>query len=176
METSATTEAIRLMNGIAEQGELHLRELELDFGQLRALLADSVDRIADSFVRIAALASPARVMGPALIEASEQNQELHDNLTRIAAHAVEVATELQFHDMASQILARSEGRVHGLSALLTDLSRQAGALSKQDSEAAVIQDIASTNRLIRESSQELATRLRQTVTQRSMDAGDIELF
>lgn len=179
MDTSATAEAIRLMKGIAEQGELHLRELEVDYSQLRALLSDSVDRIADSFVRVAALASPARVMGlqsDDTHEADEYAPQLEDTLNRIANHAAEVATDLQFHDLASQILARSEGRVHGMSALLAHLRKQAEGLSQRDCEPELGIDIATAARTIREGSQELAARLRKTVTQRSVEAGDIELF
>lgn len=183
MESSETKEAVRLMQGIAQQGSMHLCELDGDFAQVRDLLTLSIERICASFMRIAQLATPGEPgsdrgtapEGSAAL-ASATPADLERRLEEIAMIGASVTTELQFHDMISQVLARACGRVNGLHGLLSQLSDLSIHLEFEDSEQHRAQGLAFANQRMLSASQELATRLRKTVSQKNLDVGDIELF
>lgn len=170
MDISETKETVRLMQGIAQQGTMHLRELDGDFSQLRDLLAVSIDRITASFMHISHLATLDGGERPADALAAAARLE------EIAMTATTVATELQFHDLSTQILARSAGRVNGLHNLLSQLGDLCIHLEFEESERHRAKGIATASEQMMHGSQELATRLRKTVQQKNLDVGDIELF
>lgn len=179
MDISETKETVRLMQGIAQQGSLHLRELNSDFAQVRELLSLSVDRICASFMRIAQLAAvdatEPLAERPAELSANEP-LESAQRLAAIAMIAAQVTTELQFHDLTTQILHRSNGRVNGLDSLLTQLSDLCIHLEFEDSEGHRARGISLASDQMMNASVELANRLRKTVAQTNLDVGDVELF
>lgn len=187
MRSEQTTETIRLMTGIADQGGLHLTELLSDFEQLRDLLSFAVDRFCRDFLHVAELATVPSSEGPSGSPAAPSEDgptrqvaagadDARRQLERIAMAVADMTVDLQFHDMANQILARSSGRVTGLAALLTELRQRAQSMPAESSQDGLVKAFAETNAAILEQSQELAVRMRKAVQQKNLDVGDVELF
>lgn len=158
------TEAIiKLMSGIAREGNFHLAELECDRSQVERLMASSIGQLCRRCVLICELA--------ASIETATDHQ-----IEQIRATASAMMTDLQFHDMTSQVLQRSRSRMRGIGALLDQLAGAAKSLREQQSEQAIADGIAQTSLSIFSESTVLAARLPRKVEQTSSDAGETILF
>ena len=167
MDPDDSAVALRLLQGVAKHGRLHVDELQSDLHQLEALISDAVSRMSGTFSRLAELVAPvAEVRDRSDSEAPSSV----DRLAEIEATARTLAVELQFHDMSCQIAARAKARLAGMVGMLGAL---AAASSPTRASGAPMEAV---EQQLGQASHELTTRLRQTVVQRGLHPGDIELF
>jgi hypothetical protein len=156
--------AISLLRGIAAQGQIHLAELENDRGQVEQLLGSAFGRLGERCTRLCALIALDRSLAD-------------DVQAQITGTTGEIVTDLQVHDLASQVLQRSQQRIRGVAALLERLLQICAALDdpvgSTDAQAAQLADAGLS---ILGDSHALSAQLPRRVEQTSSDAGDITLF
>jgi hypothetical protein len=157
-----------LMQTLREHGMHHLAQVESDLKQTEALLAEAIERLCDSFQGVAhtvaahqAALAPLLARGDASINGAGM-QQLSETLRGQVNAAV---ASLQFHDLSSQLLARARNRVNGVHGMLA-------ACHGTDGHS----PCAQAGPALRETSARLDRELCQSVRQRQMDSGEIELF
>jgi hypothetical protein len=158
-----------LMQTLRQHGMHHLAKVESDLDQTEALLAEAIERLCISFQGVASTVAahhsalaPLLARGDALVDGPGM-QKLSDTLN---GHVNAAVASLQFHDLSSQLLARARNRVNGVQGMLAacDGAEGSGGLLHQAGPALL------------ETSARLDRELCQSVRQRQMDSGEIELF
>ncbi len=169
MKAHAADPMQNLLRGAVHHGHLHVDELQADLHQMVQLISNAVERMSHSFARIAAAGTETTDTADAAREQDHARpRTAEERLADVADAARSMITELQFHDLISQVAARAQARLDGINVLLRDLDATAARCEQPHA-------IHHGVRLARDS-HELARRLRKAVAQRDLDTGDIELF
>jgi hypothetical protein len=155
---------VRLLRGIAAQGHIHLAELECDRTQVEQLLASAMGRLGERCTRLCSLLAMVEGAGAA-------DREQLVTITH------SIVTDLQIHDLVSQVLQRSQHRIRGVGALLDQISQACATLENPTATRPTdVAGIAQTSRSILDASTQLSAQLPRRVEQTSSDAGEIVLF
>ena len=169
MDPHAADPMLRLLRGAVRHGHLHVDELQADLHQIVQLISDAIERLSHNFSRITmACAAPCAEGASTRDDVHDLSLDLEARLAEIADAARLMTTELQCHDLVSQVAARAQARLDSIETMLQALDRSArggqpgrlahaGARLERDSDA-------------------LINRLRKAVAQRDLETGDIELF
>lgn len=166
-----------LLQVVSESGVQHLLEVEADLTQTLFLLDEAIAKLSVSFTAIHQAVSEQQARLDALLTQypliHQQAYAIYEMREVISDEVNGAVTGLQFHDLTSQLLTRTLGRVNGLRDLLLTLPLQAD-------EAHPAADVAARLRQLSEGLQRhsvaLDGRLTQPVRQQHLGCGDVELF
>ena len=175
----------RLLSDVAGHGTQHLLEVEADLQQTSYLLNEAIAKLSAGFMRIhasvtaqqqavdAALAEPEMALAatekPATVEVLACREQ-------IAREIDAVVVGLQFQDLTSQLIARTLKRVDGLREVLAALTQHGEAMPAAHEHEALAQLLCRINHSLSLQSSALQDGLRQEVSQKHMESGEIELF
>jgi len=107
---------------------------------------------------------------------SEEIDKLVNMPNEIAAYVNAAVTSMQFQDMTSQLLDRTQKRVGGLREFLGTLGVHGSEILAESSNDEIVALISAINMNLAIQSLELKSVLRKAVNQQHLESGDIELF
>jgi methyl-accepting chemotaxis protein len=155
-------------------------------------IADAISEVETSIQTMAAsektLVVDARQKVAGLMGRSNDfNRRVESTVSEISGLAGQVArevagavTSLQFHDMVTQVVGHADKRIELLTAMLSSLSRvslhETDSLDGQDGDLSRAVGMGGFRRGLEEASRLIETVQHSPVSQKSMDAGTIELF
>lgn len=181
----------RLLSDVAEHGTQHLLEVEADLKQTTYLLSEAISKLSAGFMRIhESVAAQQQAVDAALKErvAAEKVKpqapaaetpaasEVLACREQIAREIDAVVVGLQFQDLTSQLIARTLKRVDGLREVLAALTHHGEAMPAAHEHEAMAQLLCRINQSLSSQSSALQDGLRQEVSQKHMESGEIELF
>jgi hypothetical protein len=170
----------RLLSGVSDHGIRHLTEVETDLVQTALLLTEAIEKLGASFLEIHALASAQQETMNLLLAGGTPSEE---QIAGIKSMQVEmdrqistVITSLQFQDMTSQLLDRSQKRVTGLREFLATLGTHGAGLHMGSDNDEMVELLKRISVALAIQSMELKSVLRKAVHQQHLEAGDVDLF
>lgn len=170
----------KLLTLVSVQSIDHLNKVNTDLTQTSLLITEAIDKLAASFLAIhAAVTSQQAIIDSVLGDASSHPAEraaLDALRSEIGAHANTAITSLQFQDMTSQLIDRSQNRIHGLHETLADLGANATQITDKKTEENLIIQLDHIRESVEKHSTKLNGALRKAVNQTHLESGDIELF
>lgn len=176
---SLNTPITQVLARLSTYGEQHLAEIECDLTQLDALQDEAIKQLCASFI--------------ALHQAVDQQQHILDSMLQsgaslaeyascveatrceVSRHTGEAVAGLQFQDMTSQLISR----------MLLHLSRLRGVLGALDVLEVTLHEEAhhgfpekldALRECVAAHCTEMSGGLRNTVPQRHLSSGEVELF
>lgn len=166
-------DAVRLLYGMSDSISTSLQTSSNDIGQTISLLNQAVDQLTQQFLSIH---QDIGLLG----------QQFHSGLAPtdassvLLAHCQEkirhVVTTLQFHDIANQLLTRTEGRLADLQPLLAQLSPHSDPVTYPRTDADVAAYVKGLNRLLTDYNSDIQTSYSSAIKQTQLSCGEIELF
>lgn len=169
-----------MLTGLSEHGISHLTEIESDLLQTNLLLEEAIAKLVASFMAINGAISVHQEMLDALLSKRAIKQECFTGISTISdeigRHINDAVTSLQFQDMTRQLLERTSKRIAGLSGILGSLGSSGSGMSEDIECEEMLVLLRSINRQLDFQHNDLAERLWQTVRQKHLDSGEIELF
>jgi hypothetical protein len=180
MKTLPTTELRNLLAAVSSQGKQHLVEVEQDLQQTTYLLNEAIEKLGAGFMAV----HEAVMQQQKLIDDLLQKQQVDSAETKliqsykqkIGDEVNAVVTGLQFQDMTNQLLTRTIKRVTGLKDLLQELANHGDEMEPQHEHEEIARFLDAMNLNFNTRSHALSGGLRQSVDQRNLTAGDIDLF
>lgn len=178
METPAI-QAARLADVMSAESLKHLASLEQDVAQLQLLLDASITDIGTGFLELAQLAALApgggssRQDGAPEGATADPQQPMAAALERVGAIVANLAIQLQFHDLTTQVLEHSAHRIDGLQKLILALRSNALVPNQQRHGATRLKRMAGN---FERRSRALDRSLRRRVQQINMQPGTTDLF
>jgi len=170
----------RLLSGVSDHGRRHLTEVETDLIQTGLLLEEAIEKLSFNFMAIhqAVEAEQETIKlllagGTATPEQREKLEALHGE---VAGYVNAAVTSLQFQDMTSQLLDRTLKRVTGLREFLGTLGAHGAEMLPESDNEEIVALLGKVSMALAIQSLELRSVLRKAVSQKHMEAGDIELF
>lgn len=167
----------RLLSDVAGHGTQHLLEVEADLQQTTYLLSEAIAKLSAGFMRIhESVAAQQQAVDAALATEKPAATEVLACREQIAREIDAVVVGLQFQDLTSQLIARTLKRVDGLREVLAALTQHGEAMPAAHEHEALAQLLCRINRSLSLQSSALQDGLRQEVSQKHMESGEIELF
>jgi hypothetical protein len=170
----------RLLSGVSDHGQRHLREVESDLVQTVSLLEEAIGKLSVNFMAIHGAVSSRQETIDLVVAGGTPTPE---NTASLAAMQGEVGgyvnaaiTSLQFQDMTSQLLERTLKRVGGLRQFLDTLGTHGDQIHAESQSEELADLLGQVSMALAIQSLELRTVLRKAVTQQHLESGDIELF
>jgi hypothetical protein len=180
MKTLPIKEVRSLLSSVIEHGQQHLSEIEADLSQTTYLLTHAIENLSNSFLSVhAAVVEQQKSLDMLLskYDLTEQEfKEIEGFNNAIGDEVAKAITGLQFQDITSQLIARAIKRIDGLKNLLEELHVDGDIDNVQTEHDAITRMLEGLNRSLDAGSQALSGGLRRSVDQKSMGAGDIDLF
>ena len=169
-----------LLSGVAEHGTQHLSEVETDLHHTSYLLAEAIEKLGKSFMTVHQLVSEQQKYMDDMMTSYGLPEEVKAKFDayekQIGAEVNAVVTGLQFHDLTTQLNARTVKRVDGLRSLLNQLLMQWDEMVVLYEHEELDVLLQKMNSLLSAGSSQLEGGLRQQVKQKDMSCGDIDLF
>ncbi len=170
----------RLLSGVAEHGGQHLSEVEADLHHTSFLLAEAIEKLGASFMAVhRVVIEQQEYLEKVMQEHQLPNQikeEVEQYRQSIGTEVNRVVTGLQFHDLTTQLNARTVKRVSGLRSLFNELLAQWDEMVVEHKYEEIDVLLKQMSEILSTGSTQLEGGLRQTVKQRDMDCGDVDLF
>lgn len=179
-EISISAAIKRLLSTLTSQSNVSLLEVENDLAQTRLLLQEAIEKLSSSFMAIheavneqqntidLILADPAS--GHAATEAIKISRE------KIAENVISAVTGLQFQDMTSQLIDRTDRRINDLHDVMHSLAHLAEQIMPSDSSELDLAALETLSNRLEEKADSYAKPQRRIVSQTHMESGEIELF
>jgi hypothetical protein len=170
----------RLLSGVSDHGARHLTEIDADLTQVSLLLIEAIEKLGGNFMAIHHAVSAQQETINLLLSGGKPNEEdaakLFGMANEIGGHVNAAVTCMQFQDMTSQLIDRTQKRVSGLREFLQTLGSHGAEIlaESNNDEIAVLISMINMNLAIQ--SLELKSVLRKAVNQQHLESGDIELF
>jgi hypothetical protein len=165
-----------LLSGVSDHGARHLAEVETDLAQTVSLLGEAIEKLGASFMAIHDAARAQQEMVNVLVSekaiAPENIAKLKAMSGEMNRHVSAAVTNLQFHDLTSQLIGHVLQRVAGLQEVLAAFGADRFAAPPDSGDEQII---AFLNR-VNEKVAKLDSVLCKTVRQDHMESGEIELF
>lgn len=180
MNTLPIKEVRNLLSSVIEHGQQHLSEIEADLSQTTYLLTHAIDNLSNSFLSVhAAIVEQQKTLDLLLTKYDLTDAEFKE--IEAFNHAIgdqvgSAITGLQFQDITSQLIARAIKRIEGLKTLLDELHVDEEIEHAQTEHDAITHMLEGLNQSLHAGSHALSGGLRRSVDQKSMGAGDIDLF
>lgn len=170
----------RLLSGVSDHGARHLTEIEADLVQVSLLLIEAIDKLGGNFMAIHNAVCAQQDTINLLLDGGKPSDDavakLVDMPSEIGAHVNAAVTCMQFQDMTSQLLDRTQKRVSGLREFLETLGSHGAEILAESSNDEIVSLISTINMNLAIQSLELKSVLRKAVNQQHLESGDIELF
>jgi hypothetical protein len=180
MKTLPIKEVRSLLSSVIEHGQQHLSEIEADLSQTTYLLSHAIDNLSSSFLSVhAAVVTQQKSLDLLLAKydlTEAEFKEIEQYNNAIGDQVAAAITGLQFQDITSQLIARAIKRIEGLKTLLEDLHVDEEIDQVQSEHDAITHLLEGLNQSLHAGSQALTGGLRRSVDQKSMGAGEIDLF
>lgn len=174
------TQVKHLLETVAENGNLHLTEVETDLMQTTFLLGEAIEKLSASFMAIHETVRAQQAMVDTLLAGGAAPQDSAAQLkvleAEIGKHVNAAVTGLQFQDMTTQLIGRTVRRVTGLREVLDLLEGGSAGVLEDASPEALAQVLHNLNAMVENQAQKLESLLWKPVQQTHMESGDIELF
>ena len=173
------TQILQLLTSVAAYSDQHLSEIECDLMQLDALQDEAINKLCASFIAMQHTVnlqqqtlSEMLLVGSSLAEYAAHIETMQRD---ISLHARDAVAGLQFQDMTSQLIGRMVFHLSGVRDVLGALDTGAASLSEEphDRLPRMLNDL---NDLVGAHRSDMTGTLRNTVNQRHMGSGEIELF
>jgi cyanate lyase len=170
----------RLLSGVSDHGARHLTEIDADLMQVSSLLIEAIEKLGANFMAIHQTVSAQQETINLLLTGGKPSEEdaakLFGMANEIGSHVNAAVTCMQFQDMTSQLIDRTQKRVSGLREFLQTLGSHGAEIlaESNNDEIAVLISMINMNLAIQ--SLELKSVLRKAVNQQHLECGDIELF
>jgi hypothetical protein len=170
----------RLLSGVSDHGMRHLTEIEADLVQVSLLLIEAIEKLSGNFMAVHNAVSAQQDTINLLLAGGKPGPEeigkLVDMPNEIGAYVNAAVTSMQFQDMTSQLLDRTQKRVGGLREFLGTLGEHGAEILADSSNDDIVALISAINMNLAIQSLELKSVLRKAVNQQHLESGDIELF
>lgn len=167
----------RLLSDVAGHGAQHLLEVEADLQQTTYLLSEAIAKLSAGFMRIhASVVAQQQAIDAALAAEKPATAEVLACREQIAHEIDAVVVGLQFQDLTSQLIARTLKRVDGLREVLAALTQHGEVMPAAHEHEALAKLLCRINHSLSTQSSALQDGLRQEVSQKHMESGEIELF
>lgn len=184
MEKSLPINELRhLLYTVAEHGGQHLSEVEADLHHTSFLLGEAIEKLGVSFMAVHEAVMEQQKYLDKMIETHALPVEIKTDIQNYRQHigneVDRVVTGLQFHDLTTQLNARTVKRVSGLRALFTQLLTEWDEMAtdyKYHEDQSIAALLTKMSESLGTGSQALEGGLRQPVKQQDMACGDIDLF
>ncbi len=180
MKNGLALQLERLLSGVSDHGVRHLAEVEADLAQTGALLGDAIEKLGASFLAIHAAARAQQEMVALLAADNAIAPEIIAKLQAMSGemnqHVGIAVTNLQFHDLTSQLIGRVLQRVAGLQQVLAAFGSGTLAVPPESGDDQIAALINGINRKVAVRSKRLDSVLWKTVRQNRMESGEAELF
>jgi hypothetical protein len=170
----------RLLSGVSDHGILHLTEVETDLHQTSLLLLEAIEKLSANFMAIHETVCDRQHTINLLLSGGTPTTE---NAAKLIAMPDEIGnymnaaiTSMQFQDMTSQLLDRTQKRVNGLRDFLGTLGSHGFEILLESSNDEIVAQLSNINTTLAIQSLELRSVLRKAVDQKHLESGDIELF
>lgn len=169
-----------LLAAVSEHGKQHLIEVEADLMQTTFLLAEAIEKLGDSFMKIhqAVMAQQSEI--DTLLQAAELTdshfQKIMQEREKVASHVDAAVTSLQFQDMTNQLITRTIHRVNGLRDSLTALAIHGEEMDPQHEHEEIAHLLDAMSASLTARNDVMKHTLRKSVAQKSMTSGEVELF
>jgi hypothetical protein len=176
------TELRHLLYTVAEHGGQHLSEVEADLHHTSFLLGEAIEKLGVSFMAVHEAVMEQQQYLDKMIETHALPEAIKADIQKYRQHigneVDRVVTGLQFHDLTTQLNARTVKRVNGLrhlfTQLLTEWDEMATEFKYEDKTIAAL--LTKMSESLGNGSVALEGGLRQPVKQQDMACGDIDLF
>lgn len=169
-----------LLSGVAEHGARHLSEVETDLHHTSYLLAEAIEKLGQSFITVHQLVSEQQQYMDTVMEQYAMPTDVKSKFDayeqQIGAEVNKVVTGLQFHDLTTQLNARTVKRVDGLRNLLNQLLMQWDEMVLHNEHEEIDVLLRNMLSMLTDGSSQLEGGLRQPVKQQDMSCGEIDLF
>ena len=170
----------QLLAAMALQSSRHLSEVQTDLHQTATLLAEAIETLGDSFIRMHASMVAQHALIAGLQDGATLPPQLAEKLAQLQADgSAQVnagVTALQFHDMTGQLLGRIASHVASLRDVLESVGATGQALVGHDSDARVLAVLGAANRILEEKNTLVDSVAPKAVAQTHLRSGDIEMF
>ena len=170
----------RLLSGVSDHGRRHLTEVETDVIQTGLLLEEAIEKLSFNFMAIHQAVEAEQETIKLLLAGGTPSAEQRDKLEalhgQVAGYVNAAVTSLQFQDMTSQLLDRTLKRVTGLREFLGTLGAHGAEMLPESDNDEIVALLGKVSMALAIQSLELRSVLRKAVSQKHMEAGDIELF
>lgn len=182
---SPVPELGRLLAAVCENGSQNLGKMEADLVQTMFLLNEAIEKIGQHFTAIHQAVSEQQVelelllvqtVLPAPLTNSKQVKVLRDLREVIGDEVNSAVIGLQFHDLTSQLISRTINRSNRLRDLLVTFKAHGDGMSASHEPGEVARRLAEMATSLKAGSVDPGGELCQSVQQRHMGCGDIELF
>ncbi len=184
-DDSPVPELGELLAAVCDNGIQHLYEVEADLMQTMFLLNEAIEKIGQHFTAIhqavkeqqagldALLALPVL---PVQLADSKQVGDFRDLREVIGDEVNSAVIGMQFHDLTSQLISRTVSRASGLRDLLLVFKAYGEGIGAALEPADIARLLAEMGESLKVRGVALDGGLCQSVQQRHMGCGEIELF
>ncbi len=170
----------RLLSGVSDHGIRHLTEVETDLHQTSLLLLEAIEKLSANFMAIHTTVCAQHETIDLLLSGGVPTKE---SVAKLVAMPEEIGnyvnaaiTSMQFQDMTSQLLDRTQKRVVGLREFLGTLGLNGMKILPESNNDEIVALLSNINMTLAIQSLELRSVLRKAVNQQHLESGDIELF
>lgn len=178
--TIPVAELRSLLAAVSEHGKQHLIEVEADLMQTTFLLAEAIEKLGDSFMKIHQAVTAQQSEIDTLLQAAELSdshfQKIMQEREKVASHVDAAVTSLQFQDMTNQLITRTIHRVNGLRDSLTALAIHGEEMDPQHEHEEIANLLDAMSASLTARNDVMKHTLRKSVAQKSMTSGEVELF
>jgi len=179
-ESLPVPELRRLLSGVAEHGSQHLSAVEADLGHTSFLLSEAIEKLTESFMAVHQSVNDQQMYLDELVNAhglpSEAKEKLQQYRQCIGTQVNSAVTSLQFHDLTTQLNARTVKRVTGLRSLFNDLLAEWDQLVIENKHQEMNDLLKMMSEMLNKGSTALEGGLHQSVKQKDMCSGEVDLF
>ncbi len=170
----------RLLSTLTSQSNVSLLEVENDLAQTRLLLQEAIEKLSSSFMAIHEAVGEQQNAIDLLIadRSSEQpaSEAIKHLREKIATNVISAVTGLQFQDMTSQLIDRTDRRINDLHDVMHSLESLADKIRPTDVSGLDLAALENLSQSLEEKAHSQKKTLRRAVSQTHMDSGEIELF
>ena len=176
------TELRHLLYTVAEHGGQHLSEVEADLHHTSFLLGEAIEKLGVSFMAVHEAVMEQQQYLDNMIAQHRLPEEIKSDIQRYRQHigneVDRVVTGLQFHDLTTQLNARTVKRVSGLRSLFEQLLAEWDAMATEFKyeDQCIANLLTKMSESLDKGSVALEGGLRQPVKQQDMACGEIDLF
>jgi hypothetical protein len=179
-EANISASIKRLLSTLTSQSNLSLLEVENDLAQTRLLLQEAIEKLSSSFMAIHEAVSEQQQAIDLLLADSKRGQTTSAALDlareKITKNVYSAVTGLQFQDMTSQLIDRTDRRINDLHDVMTSLELLAKKIPPQDVTGLDLRALETLSKTLEDKAHSQEKVSRKVVSQTRMDSGEIELF
>lgn len=173
------TQIAQGLTRLSAYSEQHLAEVECDLAQLDALQAEAIKKLFASFIAIHEAVNEQQQMLEKLLHAGGSLAEyavlMQATQAEVSHHTREAVAGLQFQDMTSQLIGRMASHLSRLREVLSALDL-GEVPPHEDTHHHFSEKLNALHERVAAHCTAMPGGLRNTVHQRHMNSGEVELF